>query len=134
MRMPLLALLASGLSVATASAAESAFGITDVEYRLSCASCHGVEGKGDGPMAQYMKIAPSDLTQISKNNGGDFPFIRVMEVIDGRGVVAGHGTRDMPVWGDRFTAASDQEGFRRDLAVRLRILELMYFVQSIQEK
>lgn len=127
---------ALGFCLATGSAwaADSAFGITDTEYRLSCASCHGIEGKGDGPVAQYLKIAPADLTQISKNNGGDFPFIRVMEVIDGRGVVAGHGTRDMPVWGDRFTMASDKEGFERDLAARARVLELMFFVLSIQQK
>ncbi|MFP1632317.1 c-type cytochrome [Zhengella sp. ZM62] len=134
MRTLLFSLFGLGLLAGSAGAVETTFGITDTEYLLSCASCHGAEGKGDGPMAQYMKIAPSDLTQISKNNGGDFPFIRVMEVIDGRGEVAGHGSRDMPVWGDRFTAASDQDGFRRDLAVRLRILELMFFVQSIQQK
>ena len=134
MRTLLFSILGLGLFAGAAQAAETTFGITDTEYRLSCASCHGTEGKGDGPMAQYMKIAPSDLTQISKNNGGDFPFIRVMEVIDGRGEVAGHGTRDMPVWGARFSAASGADGLQRDLAVRVRILELMFFVLSIQQK
>ncbi|MCB1383674.1 MAG: cytochrome c [Notoacmeibacter sp.] len=125
---------ALGLQAGSAMADSDAFGISDAEYRLSCASCHGIKGKGDGPMAQYMKISPADLTQISKNNGGDFPFIRVMEVIDGRGLVAAHGPRDMPVWGARLAAASDKQGFERDLAVRAHLLELMFFVLSIQEK
>ena len=38
------------------------------EYRVSCLACHGVGGKGDGPMAEYLTVQPSDLTQIAKDN------------------------------------------------------------------
>ena len=38
-----------------------------------CASCHGEDGKGDGPAAVAMKPPPSDLTTISKRHEGKYP-------------------------------------------------------------
>lgn len=35
----------------------------EVLWRENCASCHGVDGKGDGPAAQYLTPAPINLTQ-----------------------------------------------------------------------
>ncbi len=103
------------------------------EYERSCAVCHGREGKGDGGAATMLTVKPADLTQISKKNGENFPFWRVYSVIDGREEVKGHGDRDMPIWGTEFrleagtiTTAQSQ--------VRGRILELVYYLQSIQAK
>jgi mono/diheme cytochrome c family protein len=70
-----------------------------IEFLSRCAPCHGAEGKGKGPMSAAHKATPTDLTVLAKNNGGVFPFSKVYEVIDGRKVVAAHGTREMPVWG-----------------------------------
>src|SRR5580704_492964 len=67
-----------------------------------CASCHGEDGKGNGPLASMLNPKPSDLTQLAKQNKGVFPALQVADVIDGRKVVQGHGTSDMPVWGERF--------------------------------
>ena len=115
------------------------------EYRLSCMACHGVGGKGNGALAAYMTPKPADLTTISARNGGQypdlkagtFPFFHVYQVIDGRALVAGHGDRDMPVWGDRYLMDLPQtpEAFRGEYekAVRGRILELVYYVMSIQQ-
>ena len=115
------------------------------EYRISCLSCHGVGGKGDGPMAQFLTIKPSDLTQLANNNGGQypdlkagrFPFARVFQIIDGRTIVSGHGDRAMPVWGDRYVAEKSGKygpylGANEHI-VRGRILELVYYIQSIQQ-
>ena len=52
-------------------------------YDAYCVSCHGVTGKGDGPGAAGLPHPPADLTQIAARNGGSFPMIRVMSVIDG---------------------------------------------------
>jgi mono/diheme cytochrome c family protein len=108
------------------------------EFRNSCASCHGVDGKGSGFLTTLFKgIDPGDLTQLAKNNGGIFPFNRVLAVIDGRVDVAAHGHRDMPVWGDRYMReyvseyGPDRGGERW---VRARVLELVYYIQSIQER
>lgn len=46
--------------------------------------------------------------------GGKFPFWEVYRVIEGRGVVPGHGSRDMPVWGDRFRADARDAGLSRE--------------------
>jgi mono/diheme cytochrome c family protein len=74
-------------------------------YRRHCAACHGLTGRGDGPVTASLRRAPSDLTAIALRSGGEFKESRVMMVIDGRREVAEHGTRDMPVWGAVFTEA-----------------------------
>ncbi|MCP5083496.1 MAG: cytochrome c [Alphaproteobacteria bacterium] len=72
------------------------------EFQAWCSRCHGLEGKGDGPIAKEIETRPPDLTQLSANNGGTFPAERVRKSIDGRSMEAGHGTRQMPVWGNWF--------------------------------
>ena len=67
-----------------------------------CASCHGSEGKGDGPLAASLTRPPADLTRIAERNDGRFDERAVMAVVDGRRAVAAHGERDMPVWGAVF--------------------------------
>jgi len=107
------------------------------EFRNSCASCHGVDGKGAGFLIRLFKgMDPGDLTQLAKNNGGVFPFDRVLQVIDGRAEVAAHGDRDMPVWGDRYMRQYVSEygpDESNEFWVRARVLELVYYIQSIQQ-
>lgn len=110
------------------------------EYQVSCLACHGVGGRGDGPMAEYLTVQPADLTEIAKNNDGVFPVLEVFQVIDGRTVVGAHGIREtegweMPVWGSRYKAeAGDKYGpYGGELAVRARILELVFYIQAIQQ-
>ena len=71
-------------------------------FRTYCASCHGVEGRGDGPLADQLRYRPADLTALAKRNGGEFPTELVVRIVDGRKPVKGHGGPDMPVWGDAF--------------------------------
>ena len=113
------------------------------EYVNSCAVCHGDSGRGDGPIAADLKTAPADITALQKNNIGVFPFGRVYEVIDGRRMIVGHGSSDMPVWGDRFKKYNaelaelalkfntpiDSEAF-----VRGRILALIRYISILQAK
>jgi len=105
------------------------------EYRISCLSCHGVGGKGNGPMAEILKVQPSDLTVIAKSNEGVFPLDKVFRTIDGRYGVTGHGDRDMPIWGARYLEGAPRYGtFGGEDVVQLRILELVYYIQLIQEE
>jgi len=87
-------------------------------------------------MAEILKVQPSDLTTIAKNNEGIFPLDQVFRTIDGRHGVAGHGDRDMPIWGARYLREDVERygDFGGDDVVRLRILELVYYIQSIQQK
>jgi mono/diheme cytochrome c family protein len=104
-------------------------------YQRYCSVCHGKQGKGTGPLAEYLKITPTDLTQISKKNGGQFPFWRVYRIVDGREEVRGHGTRAMPVWGDeiRMDEKKALPQFQEDL-VAGRIWQMIAYLESIQEK
>ena len=70
-----------------------------MEYLSSCAACHGENGKGNGVLASVLKVPPPDLTTLSRRNDGHFPLAAVTEIIDGRTLIAAHGTREMPIWG-----------------------------------
>jgi mono/diheme cytochrome c family protein len=110
------------------------------EYINSCASCHGEDGKGSGPVAISLKQKPPDLTMLTKNSAGVFPFARVYDVIDGRQAVAVHGPRDMPVWGGEYreegAKASRYETTRGELSsyARGRIIALIGYIYTLQAK
>jgi mono/diheme cytochrome c family protein len=108
-----------------------------VEFLVHCATCHGIKGKGDGTVAEFLTLNPIDLTQLSKRNGGVFPRERTTSVIDGRAQVRVHGPRDMPVWGDQFKseAASSHAGkAAQELIVKRRIKALVDYLETIQQK
>jgi len=122
--LALVAVTASLLASGGALAQDKFFG--DYEFQTSCAVCHGNGGMGDGPMAGQLTPKPSDLTTLSKRNGGVFPYERVFRMIDGRGALAAHGTGQMPIWGDRYSLEVKQP------IVRARILELVYYLNDMQ--
>jgi mono/diheme cytochrome c family protein len=123
-------LLAAALTASIAAAQESPSG--QEEFRTYCASCHGTSGRGNGIMAELLMKKPADLTVLAKNNGGRFPLDRVIATIDGRVEVAGHGAREMPVWGKIFR--SDHEASNSAVSAEDRILALAYYIRSIQER
>lgn len=99
-------------------------------YSVYCVGCHGKSGRGDGPVAAELKVAPADLTRLSARNEGHFPQDRAYQVIDGRLRVRGHGTSQMPAWGATLRIpGSDRD---QELEVRERILDLLSYLQSIQ--
>ena len=98
-------------------------------FRTYCASCHGANAQGDGPLAASMRRKPANLTEILKRNAGTFPSDKVFRIIDGRTKVPGHGGPDMPVWGDVF-ARSVENG--DPAAVKARIEALVAFLETIQ--
>ena len=100
-------------------------------YRTFCASCHGLEGKGNGPAAAALKKAPADLTLLSQKNGGKFPAQRVREYIEGKDAKAtdAHGSREMPIWGDVFRNIANDQG-----AVTYRLFTLSSYLETLQAK
>jgi len=99
-------------------------------YRTYCASCHGTDGRGDGPVADTLRYAPPDLRRIARRHRGEFPREEVARTIDGRDPLPGHGGGDMPVWGDAFKTR--ELGFD-EAKVRERIERLVAHLESIQE-
>jgi hypothetical protein len=106
----------------------------EIEYQMHCAVCHGRDARGDGIMTHYLTLHPSDLTRIANRNRGEFPFWRVYAVIDGREEIKGHGERAMPVWGSRFMAETEGGGATARATVAGRILGLVFYIRSIQER
>ena len=105
----------------------------ELEYQHSCAVCHGIEGRGDGVMRRYLIVQPANLRILARNNGGKFPFWEVYHKIDGLTEVAAHGTRDMPIWGDRFRAQAGSDGKTAITQAAGRILSLTFYLEYIQE-
>jgi mono/diheme cytochrome c family protein len=99
-------------------------------FKAYCASCHGVDAKGRGPMAPFLKTPPADLTHVSARNSGTFPLMRIERIISGEEVLpSGHGARGMPVWGPIFSQVDDD----RDLG-RVRIDNLARYLRDLQTK
>jgi mono/diheme cytochrome c family protein len=98
-------------------------------YDFYCASCHGKTGRGDGPEAKKLKVAPPDLTTLSAANQGRFPRDRVQEVLTGERPTVSHGSKEMPVWGDvfKFLDPSDQRA-------KTRVANLVNYLESLQVK
>lgn len=130
--------LTVGLVNAAAAAQDTDAG--KLLFRSSCASCHGIDGKGKGPLRDQLKVGPTDLTVLSKKNAGVFPVGAVYEIIDGRTAIAAHGTREMPVWGtytSRLLPPSDiliDPSYNPEAVVRARILAIIDYINRIQEK
>jgi cytochrome c len=117
------------------------------EFQSSCASCHGMDGKGKGPVSGQLKVPPSDLTVLARSNNGVFPSNAVYAFIDGTKTIPAHGIREMPIWGERFNpivnlphavdpaywtlAGPDQNP---EVVVRKRILAVINYLNRIQQK
>jgi mono/diheme cytochrome c family protein len=98
-------------------------------FRTYCASCHGVDGRGEGPLTDSLRFHPPDLTLIATRSGGEFPTEKVVRIVDGRSPVKGHGGPDMPIWGDAFRNA--ETGYD-DAAARAKIRLVVDYLKTIQ--
>ena len=128
------ALGCAALMVGATHAQESPLAAAGAEYyQQYCASCHGVGGKGDGPAAVALRMAPADLTTITQRRGEPFPALYVAQHIDGTKRVSAHGTTDMPVWGRRFRRDVSGPGASGP-ALRGRVLLLVEYIRSIQAR
>jgi hypothetical protein len=131
----LLAVAVGGLVLGGAAAAFNAFTLEDFSgeeiYDRFCASCHGAQARGDGPVSRSLNVAVPDLTTIAIRYG-EFPAGLIRDVVDGRGIDRrAHGTRTMPVWGYEFWV---EEGADVDAqrAARDAINKLVEHLRSIQ--
>ena len=99
-------------------------------YDSYCASCHGPDAKGGGPVASQLKTAPPDLTILSREHDGKFPSAHIAAVLRFGVEVPAHGSAAMPVWG-RVLGPLDP---RNSQITDLRIANLSHYLESIQEK
>jgi mono/diheme cytochrome c family protein len=99
-------------------------------FKQYCASCHGTDGKGSGPVAPSFRKPPPSLTTLAKKHGGHFPEEYVANVLRFGAGFSAHGSSEMPVWGPIFQYLDNYN----EAAVRERIKNLCDFLESIQEK
>jgi mono/diheme cytochrome c family protein len=99
-------------------------------YASYCAACHGAGGKGDGPAASAFKVPPADLTQLTKNNHGEFPSNHLWAILQFGSPVPAHGSSDMPVWGRLFRSLDPNDPVK----VNQRIQNLIEYLKTLQAK
>lgn len=100
-------------------------------YLRHCGSCHGPDGRGDGIAAPLMTPRPTDLSMLAQKSDGEFPMASVLASIDGRRDVPAHGTREMPIWGERFEAGASDPAARHAEA-RGKLLLIAEHVRALQ--
>ncbi len=97
-------------------------------YTAYCAVCHGKDGKGNGPAAEALKVAPPDLTILARKNANNYPYDRVKSAIVGDVRSPTDGAKEMPVWGELFWGMS--QGHSSE--VQLRVNNLDKYIESMQ--
>ena len=96
-----------------------------------CASCHGIDGAGDGPVAKSLAKPPANLRLLGDKYGVPLPAARIAQFIDGRAAIRAHGTTDMPVWGEQLYATG--EGQRGELGISEVIGKIVAYLNTIQD-
>ena len=124
-------------TVACGPKAEIALGeLTPTErrdlYDRLCAACHGPDGHGDGPVAADLLVRPANLSTLAARNGGTFPREKVVNVLSGQRQIRAHGTREMPVWGQRLAPAENPAAVAAQLEQARMITALTDYVASLQ--
>ena len=99
-------------------------------YMQYCASCHGIDARGNGPAAFVLKTPPPDLTTLAKRHDGKFPYEYVSDVLRFGTRIVAHGSSDMPIWGPIFGSMDNYDL----VAVRKRIKDLSDYLASVQQK
>ena len=99
-------------------------------FNFYCASCHGRDGEGRGPVVPALTVSPPDLTTLAARHDGKFPKGMVESFVTGNRVpvVPAHGSTDMPVWGPIFQALDPNS-----TANRVRIEIIVGYIESIQK-
>jgi mono/diheme cytochrome c family protein len=100
-------------------------------FRNYCASCHGLDGRGNGPVSKALKRKIPDLTRLSQRNDSAFPAIHVRNTImfGGDDLLPAHGSKEMPMWGPIFHEIE----FDHDLG-NVRLENITKYLESIQRK
>ncbi|MFL6576699.1 MAG: c-type cytochrome [Povalibacter sp.] len=102
-------------------------------YQKLCSSCHGLDARGQGPVASLIKTGVPDLTLIAHRDGGEFPAEDVRRTIDGRWDHRAHGARDMPVWGWQLYDSSTGGDSAQRANVDSMIDRLVEYLRSVQQ-
>ena len=59
-------ILANAIIAVSADASAQNIDVGKAEYQSACASCHGIDAKGNGPVTRELNTRPTDLTVLAK--------------------------------------------------------------------
>jgi mono/diheme cytochrome c family protein len=99
-------------------------------YANYCTPCHGMDGRGHGPIAPALKTPPADLTALSRNHRGKFPDTHIVAVLENGAELGPRRAAEMPVWGPilgKMNQTTPQDRL-------LRICNLSRYLDTIQSK
>lgn len=97
-----------------------------------CASCHGLNAAGDGPVAKALLRPPANLRLLGDKYGMPLPAVRLARTIDGRDEISAHGTREMPVWGEKLYEAGEAK--RGELGISEIIGKIIAYLNTVQDR
>lgn len=116
-------------AAATSEEATASYGRGFALFQRYCRSCHGKDALGDGHVAKFLKVTPTNLTRLAADNDGEFPTERALSSIDGREeMLPIHGAREMPIWGSVFQAEEGQT----EADVEKKLNDLIAYLKGIQ--
>ncbi len=102
-------------------------------YDHHCAVCHGLEARGNGPLAPALVLQPPSLRDLTQRYDA-FPIRRVVMRIDGTEPLVSHGS-PMPVYGPFFegddAALKTETG--QPIMTSRAIVDLVAYLREIQE-
>ncbi|MGB9029892.1 MAG: cytochrome c [Acidobacteriaceae bacterium] len=102
-------------------------------YTTYCATCHGVDGKGNGPAAAALKDHPTNLVQLTRDNGGKFPDTHIYSILQFGMENPAHGSVDMPIWGPALRSL-DKGSSSPNMQEHQRLANLTNYLKSIQQQ
>lgn len=108
--------------------------VGELLFKRNCVSCHGVAGRGDGPLAAGLGTAPADLTKIAARRDGVWPMLEVMSILDGY-LKTTNPREDMPV----FEGFLDDEmvefetGNGVTTLVPTKLIEVVNYLETLQD-
>jgi mono/diheme cytochrome c family protein len=135
MKLKLMGLLSLGVVLAVAQPAMSAGDDVADGHRYFvryCASCHGTDGLGDGPVAKSLATPPANLRKLGDKYGMPLPAHRIAEVIDGRDTARAHGSHEMPVWGEKLYELG--HGEKGETGISGVIAKIIAYLNTIQDR
>jgi mono/diheme cytochrome c family protein len=97
-----------------------------------CASCHGTDGLGDGPVAKSLATPPANLRKLGDKYGMPLPTHRIAELIDGRDTARAHGSHEMPVWGAKLYELG--HGEKGETGIGEVIGKIIAYLNTIQDR
>ena len=103
-------------------------------YSQHCVSCHGVDGKGDGPVAPRLSTPPADLTRIAARRDGVWPAFEIMTILSGysRNILP---REDMPVIVDLLDNEMSEFDIGNGEAILMptKLIAIARYLESLQD-